>query len=64
MHGHKLPPQIKTERFPLRRWRDADREPFAAMCADRRVMASFPMIQTHEETGAVIDRAQACALSN
>ncbi len=56
MHGHKLPPEIKTERLLLRRWRDTDRDAFAAICADRRVMEFFPSIQTREQSDAVIDR--------
>lgn len=56
MHANKLPPEIQTERLLLRRWRETDREPFAVMCADRRVMEFFPSLQTREETDAVIDR--------
>src|SRR5262245_33252504 len=33
---------LRTPRLLLRRWRCADREPFAAMNADPRVMAHFP----------------------
>jgi RimJ/RimL family protein N-acetyltransferase len=34
--------ELATERLLLRRWREADREPFAAMNADREVMEYFP----------------------
>lgn len=30
--------EIRTERLLLRRWRQADLEPFADMCADEKVM--------------------------
>lgn len=33
---------LETERLPLRRWTDADFEPFAAMNADPRGMRHFP----------------------
>jgi RimJ/RimL family protein N-acetyltransferase len=33
-----LEPYIETERLILRRWRDDDRTPFAAMCSDPDVM--------------------------
>ena len=33
---------METERFLLRRWRDADREPFARMNADPTVMEFYP----------------------
>jgi RimJ/RimL family protein N-acetyltransferase len=33
---------IRTERLLMRRWREADREPYAAMNADPEVMRYFP----------------------
>ena len=56
MHGQNPPPIIETERLLLRRWRDGDREPFASICADPRVMKFFPSTQTREQSGAQIDR--------
>lgn len=50
---------IRTERLLLRRWRDADREPWAAICADPEVMRHFPALQTREQTDATIDRIDA-----
>jgi RimJ/RimL family protein N-acetyltransferase len=34
----------------LRHWRDADREPFAAMNADPEVMEHFPALLTFRES--------------
>ena len=34
--------QLETERLRLRQWRQSDREPFAALNADTRVMEHFP----------------------
>jgi RimJ/RimL family protein N-acetyltransferase len=51
---------IETPRLILRRWRDGDREPFAAMSADPQVMdwlGQAPM--TPEESDARIDRFEA-----
>jgi RimJ/RimL family protein N-acetyltransferase len=56
MHDHMHPPEIETERLLLRRWRDTDREPFGAMCADLRVMEFFPSTQRRDQADAVIDR--------
>jgi RimJ/RimL family protein N-acetyltransferase len=36
-----VPPEIRTERLRLRPWLPADREPFAALNADPRVMEYF-----------------------
>ena len=46
---------LETERLILRRWQDSDREPFAAMNADPRVMEFFPGTLTREESDRLID---------
>jgi len=51
-----LPQELGTDRLLLRRWRDGDREPFAAMNADPRVMEHFPAVLTPQETDAMIAR--------
>jgi RimJ/RimL family protein N-acetyltransferase len=53
-----LPP-LETERLILREWRRADREPFARMNADARVMEHFPACLTREESDAGVDRIEA-----
>ena len=40
----------------MRAWRDADREPFAAMNADLRVMEHFPALLSRAESDAMVDR--------
>jgi RimJ/RimL family protein N-acetyltransferase len=50
---------IQTERLILRPWRDADREPFARITADPRVMEFFPAVLTREESDALVDRCDA-----
>ena len=50
---------LRTERLVLRRWRDADREPFAKMNADPRVMEFFPATLSREESNALVDRIEA-----
>lgn len=47
---------IETERLILRRWREADREPYAAMNADPEVMEHFPAVLTRAESDAAVDR--------
>ena len=47
---------IETERLLLRQWREADREPWAALNADPQVMEHFPAPLTREESDASIDR--------
>ena len=49
---------IRTERLILRPWREADREPFAAMNADPEVMHDFPAPLTRAESDAKLDRYQ------
>lgn len=46
---------LETDRLLLRRWQDSDREPFAAINADPRVMEFFPSTLTREESDQLID---------
>jgi ribosomal-protein-alanine N-acetyltransferase len=50
--------EIRTERLTLRRWREADREPFARMNRDPAVMEFFPALLTQEESNQIIDRIE------
>jgi RimJ/RimL family protein N-acetyltransferase len=50
------PLELRTERLLLRRWRDEDREPFAALCADPVVMEHFPSLLTREQSDELVDR--------
>jgi RimJ/RimL family protein N-acetyltransferase len=52
-------PELRTERLLLRGWRPADREPFAALNADPRVMEHFPATLSREESDAWVDRVEA-----
>jgi RimJ/RimL family protein N-acetyltransferase len=47
---------LTTDRLLLRNWRDADREPFAALNGDPAVMEHFPSVQTREQSDQLIDR--------
>jgi ribosomal-protein-alanine N-acetyltransferase len=49
-------PRLVTERLLLREWRAADREPFAEMNADPRVMEHFPAMLSRAESDAFVDR--------
>jgi RimJ/RimL family protein N-acetyltransferase len=49
---------IETDRLILRRWRQADLEPFAVINADPRVMEFFPSTLTFQETADLIKRAE------
>ena len=51
--------EFETERLFLRQWTPADREPFAALNADPRVMEFFPSRLTHAESDAMADRCEA-----
>ena len=48
-----------TERLILRPWRDSDREPFAELNSDPRVMRHFASTLTRAESDALIDRCVA-----
>lgn len=50
MPTEPAPAELRTERLLLRRWRDADREPFAALNADPVVMEHFPSLLTREQS--------------
>lgn len=52
------PIELETQRLLLRQWQAADREPFAALNADPRVMAYFPAPLTREESDAVADHCE------
>ncbi len=49
---------LRTERLLLRRWTGSDREPFAALNADPRVMEHFPALLTPQESAAMIARIE------
>jgi RimJ/RimL family protein N-acetyltransferase len=48
-------PELRTERLWLRRWRDADREPFATLNADPVTMEHFLAPLTRQESDAFVD---------
>jgi RimJ/RimL family protein N-acetyltransferase len=50
--------EIETERLRLRQWLESDREPFARLNADPRVMEFFPSVLDRATSHAGIDRAQ------
>src|SRR5262245_56472368 len=47
--------EFETQRLRLRRWRDSDREPFAALNADPVAMEFFPASLAREASDAMID---------
>ena len=52
------PRALRTDRLVLRRWTEADREPFAVMNADPRVMEHFPAPLTGAQSDALADRIE------
>ena len=50
---------IETERLVLRRWRDADRGPFAELNGDPETLVFFPSTLTRAESDAFVDRIEA-----
>lgn len=58
MTGAALP-QLRTERLLLRRWRDDDRAPFAALNADPRVTEFLPAPLSRADSDALVDRIEA-----
>jgi RimJ/RimL family protein N-acetyltransferase len=51
---------IRTGRLLMRRWRDDDRGPFAALNADPVVMEHMPGTLTRRRSDAFVDRIEAC----
>jgi len=51
-------PEIRTARLRLRRWRADDREAFAALNSDPRVMEHFPAVLSRAESDALADRIE------
>ncbi|KAB8192681.1 GNAT family N-acetyltransferase [Nonomuraea phyllanthi] len=49
---------METQRLIMRRWREEDREPFAAMNADPEVMEHFPAPLTRAESDHFVDRIE------
>jgi ribosomal-protein-alanine N-acetyltransferase len=52
-------PELRTARLLLRRWREADLTPFAAMNADPEVMEHYPAPLTRAESDAFARRIEA-----
>ncbi len=50
---------IRTERLVMRRWRHADRDPYAALNADPEVMRYFAAPLNRLESDASVDRIEA-----
>ncbi|MGY4858022.1 GNAT family N-acetyltransferase [Cryobacterium sp. AP23] len=50
---------VRTDRLLLRRWHEADREPFAQLNADAEVMRFFPARLSRAESDALAVRADA-----
>jgi RimJ/RimL family protein N-acetyltransferase len=48
--------ELRTARLLLRRWREADRESFAALNSDPYVMEFFPALLTRADSDHLIDR--------
>jgi RimJ/RimL family protein N-acetyltransferase len=52
------PIEVITERLRLRQWHERDREPFARLNADPRVMEFFPNLLDRSASDAMVDRLQ------
>lgn len=50
--------EVETERLLLRRWKETDLAPFAAMNADPEVMEYFPATLTRAESDAYVERIE------
>ncbi len=50
--------EFETERLRLRQWKPSDREPFAALNSDPRVMEFFPSPLARSDSDAMANRCQ------
>jgi RimJ/RimL family protein N-acetyltransferase len=53
-----VPKELHTSRLLLRRWRDSDREPFAALNADPTVMEFYPSPLSRAGSDEMVDRIE------
>src|SRR5687768_13629832 len=53
-----LPGELRTDRLRLRRWRPEDREPFARLNADPRVVEFLPQALSRDESDTLADRIE------
>jgi RimJ/RimL family protein N-acetyltransferase len=60
----RAPTELRTERLLLRRWRAADRDPFAAINGDPAVMEHFPATLSRTESDVLIARMEDCLETN
>src|SRR5215469_5706053 len=51
--------RLHTDRLLMRRWRESDREPFAALNADPKTMRFFPETLDRAASDALVDRIEA-----
>jgi RimJ/RimL family protein N-acetyltransferase len=49
---------INTDRLIMRRWRESDREPFAALNGDAEIMRYFPSMLDRAASDALIERIE------
>src|SRR6266436_4809272 len=49
---------VRTDRLVMRRWRESDRDPFAAMNSDPEVMRYFPALLDRAASDALVDRIE------
>ena len=50
--------EIRTDRLLMRRWRDSDREPFAALNGDPETLTFFPATLDRAASDAFVDRIE------
>jgi RimJ/RimL family protein N-acetyltransferase len=50
--------QFETDRLKLRQWKSSDRDPFAALNGDPKVMEFFPATLDRASSDAIFDRLQ------